>query len=808
MTKRPLLCGVLVFVIGEIIGMSQYMAVGLGMVVGGLCIWKIASMRNSKITVPFNYSCMGLFLVLGMLNGIRVRIPDEFQAYVEAYTLSDNLQCELTGTVLRMERQEERTVLLVRTNSIYSSEFKTENAYNVRLYLQNEDVDDEEGEFLQNGASGAEGKEEGILQDKGAGAKEDDCLQIGSQIYCRLQLAVPAKPANPGEFDSETYYHAKGIEFLGYVDFWKSMDSGQALLRRTVMEVQTKAQQVFEQALPLEQAGIMEAMLLGLSGDLDSEIKALYQRNGIAHILAISALHISIIGATLYKLLRRLGCSYPLSGIPVIIILLLYGWMTGFSGSTIRAVMMFSILLMGDIIGRTYDMLTATGIACLFMLIEQPVRIQDAGFLLSFSAVLTLGFVLPKVQELFEWDSKWKNAILSGILVQMITAPIVIHFYYEIPLYAFLLNLIVIPLMTPLLVCGIVGLLVYPLVPAVGMLVIQPCGWILSLYQWMCGHMEKLPFAILPVGAMPVWRIIVYYALLFGIYMFLKHKKRTLAVLWILLYACFCMLIIPQKLQITMLDIGQGDSILLRTPNQKMILVDGGSSTRRSIGKYVITPAVKYYGANQIDYVFVSHMDSDHVNGIEELIALSLKGGISLKYLILPEIAERDESFTELIQQAEHAGIHVQIMHQGDVLQIGDVAMECLYPGGESDSGAGENNNSMVVSLQYGEFHMLFTGDLEEDGEKQLMEQQVIEDYDVLKVGHHGSSGASSQAFLEQVKPELALISCDRRNRYGHPHTETLERLQEQDSFIYCTKDSGAIVITTDGKKMRVREYR
>lgn len=830
MTKRPLLCGVLVFTIGEIVGMSQYMAMGLGMVIGGLLIWKIISMRNPKVTMPFIYVCMSLFFMLGILNGIRIRIPDEFQTYVEEYTRSDTLQCELTGTVLRIEQQKERMVILVRTDSVYTSEFITTNAYNVRLYIQNEDTEAEEGflqsegketaeegflqnegketaeeGFLQNEGKGTE--EEGFLQNEKAGAEEKGILQIGSQIHCTLQLTVPTKPTNPGEFDSATYYHAKGISFLGYVNSWECMDSGQALIRQWVMERQTEAQQVFERALPQEQAGIMEAMLLGLTGDLDSDIKALYQRNGIAHILAISALHISIIGGALYKLLRKLGLSYAFAGVPVMIVLLLYGWMTGFSGSTIRAVMMFSIFLLGDIIGRTYDMLTAAGMACLFMLIEQPIRIQDAGFLLSFSAVLTLGFVVPKVQELIEWDSKWKQGILSGILIQMVTAPIIIHFYYDFPIYAFLLNLIVIPLMTPLLVCGIAGVLLYPLVPAISVLVLQPCGWILFLYQWLCEHMEKLPCSILHVGAMSVWKIAVYYAFLLGIFLFFKHKKRNLVVLCIILYACFCVLTIPQRLQISMLDIGQGDAILLRTPNGKIILVDGGSSTRSSIGRYVITPAVKYYGANQIDYVFVSHMDSDHVNGIEELIALSLEGGIQINCLILPEIAEKDESFTALIQQAESAGVCVQMTHQGDVVRIGEVDLECLYPGTEAEFSGDENNNSMVLSLQYGEFDMLFTGDLETEGEKILLEQQKIRDYDVLKVGHHGSSGASSQAFLEQVKPELALISCGSRNRYGHPHAETLERLQEQGAFVYCTKDSGAIVLTTDGKRIKVKKY-
>ncbi len=791
MTKRPLLCGVLVFVFGEAIGIRSYITMGVGLVVGVWYIWKLIAAKKAKesetvqktkkakAAAPFFRVFMGLCFVLGILNGMRVHVPDAFQSYVEEYTRSDYLQCELVGTVLRMQRQEERTVLLVRTDAIYNADFTIKDAYRIRLYLSEGDME----------------------------AGEADRLNIGSQIHCELQLTVPATPTNPGEFNSETYYHARGITFLGYVDVCECLDVRQAVIRQGVMELQTKAQQVFEQALKAEYAGVMDAMLLGLSGDLDSDIKALYQRNGISHILAISALHISILGSAIYKLLRKLGLPYALSGIPVIFVLLLYGWMTGFSGSTIRAVMMFSVFLFGDIIGRTYDMLTAAGAACLYMLIEQPVRIMDAGFLLSFSAVLTLGFVLPKVQELFTKESKWRTMLLSGILIQMITAPIVIHFYYDFPLYAFLLNLIVIPFMTPLLVCGLTGLLLYPLFPIAGIWVIQPCGFILSLFQWMCERIEQLPFAILSVGAMPVWRIFIYYMFLVGIYLLLKHKKRYPAALGVAMYLCLSVLLIPQTLQAVMLDIGQGDSILLRTPDGSMILVDGGSSTRTSAGTYIITPAVKYYGANAIDYVFVSHMDSDHVNAIEELISLSAQGGISIHYLILPKIAQRDEAFAELIEQAQTAGIQVQMIGQGEGLQIGEVAMECLYPSDEAYFSDDENNNSMVLSLHYEEFDMLFTGDLEIEGEALLMEQSDLGSYDVLKVGHHGSSGASSQIFLDRVEPRVALISCGRGNRYGHPHEETLERLQQQETSVYCTKDDGAILITTNGRNMRVRSY-
>jgi competence protein ComEC len=778
MTKRPLLCGVLVFVLGEIIGMNQSMAMGLGMVVVFLCVWKFVSMRRKTITMPLFFASMLVSLVLGMLNGIRTGIPDSFLDYVEAYTLEDNLQCELTGTILQIEHQEERDVLLVRTDEIYNDSFTTTGRYKIRLYIKNDTIYD------------------------------SHVLQIGESLHCSLQLTVPEQPANPGEFDSVTYYHARGITFLGYVNDYECLESGGSPVRRSLMYIQTRAQQVFQQTLPEQQAGIMEAMLLGVSGDLDSEIKDLYRRNGIAHILAISALHISILGATLYRLLRKLGLSYPLAGIPVILLLIAYGWMTGFSSSTIRAVMMFSLMLIGDMLGRTYDMLTAAGIACLYMLIEQPVRILDAGFLLSFSAVLTLGLLSPAVEELLPWDSRWKNSLVSGIMIQIITAPIIIHFYYEFPVYGFLLNFIVIPLMTPLIICGMLGLFLYPCLPSAGAAVIQPCGWILMLYQWLCEHVEQLPGAVLHIGVMAWWEILLYYVVLVGIYMLWKYRRRSMILIWLALYIGILLLTSPHQLQITMLDVGQGDSILLQTPDGQMILLDGGSSTRSSIGTYVITPAVKYYGSNQLDYVFVSHMDSDHVNGIEELIERSMNHGLQIKRLVLPKTADGDAEFEALIQQAQNAGIAVYIMNQGETIQMGRVVLQCLYPGDTGSEGDSANNNSMVISVSYGSFDMLFTGDLEAIGEQLLMEQQVLGRYNVLKVGHHGSSGASSRIFLEQIQPEIALISCGRKNRYGHPHEETLERLQEQNAEVYCTKEDGAIVLRTDGESLQLNVYR
>lgn len=795
MIKRPLLCGVVVFVIGELTGLFPYMAMGLGMAGFLFLLWYLWNRRKKKQTMPVLILPLCICFLLGILNGGRCRIPDELQMFMEEN--EEETYCIVQGKVKRIEYRGNRHILVIQTERMEQEGFICSRSYTIKVY--------EDGSY----DSEPEDEEQ----------PEEWNIHIGNRIQCELKLLQPAVPTNPGEFNGKSYYQARGIDCLGFTNAITVLNEKRNPVLQGLTELQRQAQQVFYQSIPEENAGVMSAMLLGDSGELDSGIRKLYQRNGIAHILAISALHISIIGSTLYQLLRKLGCSYLAAGIPVMIVLVLYGWLTGFSGSTIRAVIMFILTLGGDILERTYDMLTAIGIACLWILVENPYRLWDAGFLLSFSAVLTLGIVVPVLQEYMESFRnkrvRWylANSVLSGVTLQIMTGPIVVYFYYDFPIYGVVLNLIVIPLMTPVVVCGFLGLMVYPLFPWMGTVIILPCDWILNLFRCLCEATEELPGAILHVGSISIWEIGIYYSVLLTVFLLFKYRKKVPCFLIGLLYICFVLLQNDNSFIITMLDIGQGDCILLETPNHQHILMDGGSSSRSSIGEYIITPAVKYYGSGCLDYVFVSHMDQDHVNGVQELIALSENGGIGIRYLILPELAETEEDFQELMTQAEQAGIQIETVKSGDVLLIDQVSFACLYPDGISDESGqnhqsirnSKNDNSMVVSVSYGDFDMLFTGDLEAGGERRLLEEHSLlsgNSYDVLKVGHHGSSGSSSMEFLNRIQPDFSLISCGRNNSYGHPHVETIERLETIESQIYCTVDKGAIEIRTDGRTM------
>ena len=319
------------------------------------------------------------------------------------------------------------------------------------------------------------------------------------------------------------------------------------------------------------------------------------------------------------------------------------------------------------------------------------------------------------------------------------------------------------------------------------------------------------------------------------------------------------------ELQVTFLDVGQGDCIFLQTENGDSYLTDGGSSSVSKVGKYRMIPFLKYQGASQIKAVFVSHADSDHCNGIAELLEQAELEGIRVENLVLTDLADecRSEGYEELVELAGQNGITVQFLHEGQQLQDGELLFQCLHPS-KGYRAEDLNETSMVLLVTYREFSMLLTGDVQGAGEEHLtqelqdwkepgvtqmqdvirisgeeesmeeesIEEQSIEDerieeqieekrsqnkmganhaeteLTVLKVAHHGSKNSTSEEFLKAANPKLAIISCGEGNRYGHPHEETLERLEKADVPWFCTKDYGAITVTVDGKShVKVRGY-
>ncbi len=259
------------------------------------------------------------------------------------------------------------------------------------------------------------------------------------------------------------------------------------------------------------------------------------------------------------------------------------------------------------------------------------------------------------------------------------------------------------------------------------------------------------------------------------------------------------------KLRITLIDVSQGDGIFIRTASQTNFLIDGGSSDVDQAGTYRMVPFLKASGIGRIDYIIITHMDYDHVSGIMELIDPQSSFGIKVKHVIIPYIYEKEKEFEEIITLAEASAIPIIYMKAGDVLKEKEFSLTCLHPK-QNYQWEDSNEYSTVLSLNYKEFDMLLTGDVEGKGEEAVM-KEIKHTYEVLKVAHHGSRNSTPERLLELMKPDIALISCGRDNQYGHPHEELLERLEKYHVTCLSTSEWGAITVETDGETYQIDTF-
>ncbi|MBQ8821688.1 MAG: DNA internalization-related competence protein ComEC/Rec2 [Lachnospiraceae bacterium] len=624
-------------------------------------------------------------------------------------------------------------------------------------------------------------------------------LPLGTLVRLEGTFQPYESAGNPGEFDAAVYYGIQDI--CGRIKGGQITHAGQSYwpLRQWLYETRELFAKRLVDAFGEEDGGILVKMLLGDGSLLSSEIKTLYQENGIVHVLSISGLHISMLGMGVYRLLRKCRRSIYTSALAGAVFILLYGTMIGFGLSATRAIGMYLIHMLAVIWGKSYDMLTAMGVLLLTMILENPRVLFHSGFLLSFGSVCGLGLLLPRLKE---YIPRFSSLIVS-LAVTIFTLPVQFYYFYKIPMYSAFLNLLVLPFLGIVMVMGIVVMTLPFLhhLHVVG-------SFVLRWYELLCHLFERLPFHTLYVGCPPVWKIVIFYAgLVFFICYKPKKKGKWPLLIPIALTVFLCVQIVP-PLRMVLLDVGQGDGILLQT-KWGNILMDGGSSSKSDVGKYQIAPCLSYYGVDYLDAVVITHPDSDHMNGLEGLLENGYEGRIGRILLPDIEVGRRSAEFGEIYELAKAYEIPVGFMGAGDGMRLGEVHLECLHP--DNGSSIEESNAySQVYYLNYEDFTMLLTGDVEEEGEALLLEElqrRDIEEVTVLKVAHHGSKYSTSEELLAQITPRLALISCGENNSYGHPHGETLERLDAVGCEVLTTPECGAIIIEM-GKEVKVKNWR
>lgn len=647
-------------------------------------------------------------------------------------------------------------------------------------------------------------------------------IEPGDVLVLKGEYVPYQEARNPGNFDAKTYYHAEAV--IGKLQDPKilSVTKPEENVVRMLYRIRERLRISFEQILSEKQGRILSAICLGEKGNMEQEWKMVYQNGGISHILAVSGLHVTLIGMTVFRLLRKIYISYGKSALISGIFSSCYVIMTGAGVSALRALFMFFFWLGAQICGRKYDMRTAMAAAALYLVCSNPLYINTASFWLSFGAVAVISILLPCVQKTCWIKNPIVQSVTGSAVIFLGTLPITLYFYYQTAPWSVIANLFVTSLMPYLMGMGLLSSAAGIVWKYAGVFLAVSAAWLLNFFEVLCEFEQKLPMALWIPGRPSLPVILLYYVLLALTGAAAKRQIRTVRadgkrkginrnrLLWLGVFLICLGLMnrrIEQKLSITCLDVGQGDGAWICFPDGIDCLIDGGSSSQKNVWKYQINDTLKYYGADVIEYIFLSHADSDHTNGILEVLSSYSRGvdgrntaGITIENLILPYTRDPGD-FSELTALARQQGISVLRMKKGDRIEQNEWSITCIAPEKETLSGD-KNQDSMVLMLQYQQFRMLFTGDLEGTAEQGLDQVQA----DILKVGHHGSKNGSSQAFLEKVAPKAAIISCGENNRYGHPAQETVERLLEAGAQIFETKKSGAIQIQSDGKHFWVRE--
>lgn len=792
--KRPVFWILLAFVLGEVIAVFD-----LNIAVP--CI-VLAIIVIRKIIIKA-YEDMGAFVVI-------------FFTLITGFMLMSN---EIT-TRNHIYDLKENTVI------VQGKIYKIENtAFGTNIYLK--------GVEVENGEKSVSVKRIFVNTEKIPNVK------IGNIIKVRGKLRQFEEAANKGNFDSRKYYLSLGFDGKIEAGTIEVINSDYSGIRQGLYELRMEIIERLEKlcsdnngifSIINNKNGIIGAIILGDKTDLDSDIKELYSVSGIAHILAISGLHISFIGMAIYRLLRR-RFRFLFSAAVSIPVVLSFGIMSGFGISTIRAIIMFILKIIGEVLGRKYDAITAISLAGLVLLVQNPFVVCNSGFQMSFGAIIAIVLILPIVEEILNTDNKIIKVISANFTISLIMNPILAWNYYELPTFSFLLNIVVVPLMSVVIVSSIAGIFCSCIMFGFGKVVIFPGCGILELYTFLCNIINKSSVASIVVGQPKVTIIIVYYAILLVVLFGLKNirtkytraekerniikretglvlekkakkerrikgqnvKLRLACIVGFLLLNCLIYYIPNPGFYITFISVGQGDGILIHGDNGTKVMVDGGSTSEKQVAKNCIVPYLKAEGIGTIDYSIITHTDKDHISGILEILENNNSNRIRIKNLVMPDINMKDDTYNELIEKAKLKKINVLYIKKGDTLSLGKTKIKCIYP--ETTTTASDKNDyCTVLSVKNKTSKILLTGDISKEIEEKIKDD-IEENYTVLKVAHHGSNYSSSEKFLKKVNPKYSIISVGKNNSYGHPGNETMERLRKQGGVIYRTDEKGGITI-------------
>ncbi|HEY3374409.1 MAG TPA: DNA internalization-related competence protein ComEC/Rec2 [Candidatus Aquicultor sp.] len=627
-------------------------------------------------------------------------------------------------------------------------------------------------------------------------------FMVGDTVKVTGRLSLPRSSS---DFDYRRYLCHKGImatlSAAGEDIELVRKDNVQSTFMHYVGSLRQWIKKTNSGYLPEAYSSLLNGIVLGDASELGDDVQEAFRATGLTHVVAASGMNIALIVGALWPLLRRLRLRAPVQVIILIVFAGLYTIISGMSASINRAFVMAAIGLLAWLFGRQQSPLNSLAIAAFLLTVIDPFSVYDIGFQLSFLATASLVVLSPLLDRLFaDVPSSIRSAFTVTVAAQIGVLPVLIYYFGQVSAVSILANLIVVPLAGPALILGMVVLPVAAILSLAGIPLYLLLQIILMAMIETASIMSMMPGAYVTLPPVSICLVFVLYAVIAASAMYIRRAKLyyrfshiVLVVIGLLAVSLLWHLTLnrfPSGLEVTFLDVGQGDSILLTAPDGERALVDCGQNPK------IIQRKLDIKGIKKVDALIISHAHADHMGGAQEFIAKHNIGS-----LMYPPSLRKAAICKPMFTTAKEKGVRCIPIRGDEALHLGKcLTIDMLCADTENEG----NDESVVFIAKYRQFRVLFTGDASTEVEKKLLEGKDKLDVDVLKVGHHGSASSSSAEFLRRVAAKVAVIQVGQGNMYGHPSASAIKRLHNAGAKIYRTDKNGDVTIKSDGTTYRV----
>jgi len=624
------------------------------------------------------------------------------------------------------------------------------------------------------------------------------------------QVTEVPKPAHDYAFNMQTYLTSHGaVGMLSVTSLNKISEPsgffGWIANRRFQMKKH------IETHFPLSLQPEAKALLLGLRDDVEQQQTRAYQILGITHLFAISGLHVAFLTFIFYQSMLRLSIRKEVAIWCLLICLPIYAFLVGGAPSVWRAVGVVEILLLSKQLNKRLSIEDAFALSILFAIFIQPGVLLQIGFQLSYAAAASLLFSSPFLKT---QTSLLKQSFWITFLCQIGVAPILLFHFYEISLSSFVVNLFFVPLFSviilPINLLLFLVSFIFPYLSDLVFLLYEPLRLILTTFIL---KIASIPHQLWNPGKLSNWQVVISYLGVVGTFIILELQyplRKLMITLGLPIILIQATPYFDPSIEVTFLSVGQGDATLIELPHHKgVILIDSGGLLRFGqetwkqseepfeIGREVVVPFLKGRGIRYIDKFIWTHADSDHIEGAEEILEEISVGEIHVTPGAIYETALQEAVQTALLQK-----ITIKEKRAGDSFQVGDTQFMYVSP---QDTVYEGNDDSLVLYIKHQLFTVLLTGDLEKDGEEELLKAyEGLQNIALLKGGHHGSKTSSTLPFIEKLNPKITIFSAGKNNRYGHPHVDVVNRFKENQLPTLTTADVGSIHVRYNNEEMTI----